>query len=318
VKVYSKSVLSRSVGMALFFVALPLWTSTALAREPAPVVEASVHVEHAESNDLQGRLARLERLLDNQSLLDLMTRVDSLQAEVQQLVGQVEEQNYAMEQLKKRQRDLYLDIDQRLQQSVNGHNNAAAMPNDAHSNTATSLFVDAMPSGNAVGTVVAGGAAANTASTTSATTSSTQEPLEKAANTPETGPLIDPAQERGTYERAFNLLKEGRYDLAVTAFKAFVDTYPQGSFADNAQYWLGEANYVQRHFERALSEFEKVVKGHPNSPKRGDALLKMGYTYQELGQYDNARAALNEVLNSYPTSTAASLAKKRLQDIKAL
>ena len=87
-------------------------------------------------------------------------------------------------------------------------------------------------------------------------------------------------------------------------------------FADNAQYWLGEANYVQRHFEVALSEFGKVVSEHPSSPKRADALLKMGYTYQELKQYDKARSSLNEVVMSYPNTTAASLAKKRLQDLK--
>lgn len=126
----------------------------------------------------------------------------------------------------------------------------------------------------------------------------------------------DPQLERAAYERAFNLLKDGRYDLSVTAFKTFVNTYPKGRFVDNAQYWLGEANYVQRHFKAALSEFEKVVKNHPKSPKRADALLKMGYTYQELGQNDKARASLNEVLTKYPNSTAARLAQKRLQDLK--
>ncbi|MBN4079560.1 tol-pal system protein YbgF, partial [Beggiatoa alba] len=96
----------------------------------------------------------------------------------------------------------------------------------------------------------------------------------------------------------------------------FVQTYPNGFFADNAQYWLGEANYVQRRFDVALSEFDKVVKNHPTSPKRADALLKMGFTYQELGQYDKARLSLNTVIMNYPDSTAASLAQKRLQDIK--
>jgi tol-pal system protein YbgF len=127
----------------------------------------------------------------------------------------------------------------------------------------------------------------------------------------------DAEQERQAYERAFELLKQGRYDLAVAAFKAFVQSYPNGQYADNAQYWLGEANYVQRQFKDALKEFQAVVNNHPSSPKRPDAMLKMGYTYQELGDLDQARMTLNDVISNYPASTAARLAQKRLQDLKA-
>ena len=127
---------------------------------------------------------------------------------------------------------------------------------------------------------------------------------------------VDPQAEHDDYEHAFNLLKEGRYDLAVAAFKTFVQKYPNGRYTDNAQYWLGEANYVQRNFKAALAEFEKVVNNFPDSPKRPDALLKMGYTYQELGDNDKARLALNSVRMNYPDTTAARLASKRLQELK--
>ena len=60
------------------------------------------------------RLARLERMLDNQGLVDLLVRLESLQAEVQRLRGEVEVQTHTIAELKKRQRELYLDIDRRL------------------------------------------------------------------------------------------------------------------------------------------------------------------------------------------------------------
>ena len=293
----------KYVSMALVILAAPCFVSTAVARQPAPVIEASGELSAAKSSDLEKRLARLERLLENQTLVDLVTRMDRLQGEVQQVFGQMEEQTHSLEQLKKRQRDLYLDIDRRLRQAEEGRAGMSTAPRGG------SVFGGAVPDGAILGSAVANGQATDPASSSGASQSDASVDAQASA---------DMQQERGDYERAFNLLKEGRYDLAVAAFKAFVLNYPRGHFADNAQYWLGEANYVQRNFQVALSEFEKVVKDHPASPKRADALLKMGYTYQELKQYDKARLSLNDVVMNYPNSTAASLAKKRLQDLKQL
>jgi len=279
--------------MALVILTAPFFFSDVQARKPAPVIEATGEPSSAAPavGSMEKRLQRLERLLENQTLIELVTRMDSLQSEVQQLLGQMEEQTYGVEQLKKRQRDLYLDIDRRLRKAEEVR---ASMP-------ATSGAADGSVFGGAMPSVPAVSAGQNSSATPTSTV-----------------PVIDRGQERADYERAFNLLKEGRYDLAIASFKTFVQTYPSGNYSDNAQYWLGEANYVQRNFKRALSEFEKVVKGHPTSPKRADALLKMGYTYQELGQFDKARMSLNNVVLNYPGSTAARLAKTRLQDIKQL
>ncbi|MCF6255248.1 MAG: tol-pal system protein YbgF [Gammaproteobacteria bacterium] len=282
---YFRTSLIKYVSVALVVLAAPSFVSDAMARKPAPVIEASGEpvASAPTAGSLEQRLQRLERLLENQTLIDLMTRIDSLQNEVQQMLGQMEEQTYSMEQLQKRQRDLYLDVDRRLRDLEAARASLSAAPIAPASG---------VPSG-AMSEPTANGAAV------SHTDVASQE-------------------ERAAYERAFNLLKEGRYDLAVSAFKTFVQTYPQGPFVDNAQYWLGEANYVQRNFAVALGEFDKVVKNHPNSPKRADALLKMGYTFQELGQNDNARMSLNKVIKNYPNTTAARLAQKRLQDLKQL
>ncbi|HEC19113.1 MAG TPA: tol-pal system protein YbgF [Gammaproteobacteria bacterium] len=280
--------------MALVVLAAPCFVSDAQARAPAPVIEASGELPDAKVGSLEKRIQRLERLLENQTLVDLVTRVDTLQNAVSELEGQLEEQGHAMEQLKKRQRDLYLDIDRRLRALEEASRSLPVAPSGAAAGGG-SVFAGASP-GSMAGDGLANGT--------------------PASSTANTAPAADTQEERIAYERAFNLLKEGRYDLAVAAFKAFVQSYPRGRFTDNAQYWLGEANYVQRHFKVALHEFEKVVKDFPNSPKRADALLKMGYTYQELGDNDKARRSLNEVVMNYPNTTAARLAQKRLQELK--
>lgn len=297
----------KSASMALVILTAPCFVSSAVARQPAPVIEASGLPSASQTSAVEKRLVRLERMLDNQVLIELTTRMDGLQNEIQQLLGQMEEQIHSIDQLKKRQRDLYLDIDRRLRLAEEAR---ASMP----AATSDSVFGTPVPGDAMFGGTVPDGTLVS-GQTISGQINNAAEPVANAAPVSAV-PAIDPQQERADYERAFNLLKEGRYDLAVASFKTFVQTYPKGAFADNAQYWLGEANYVQRHFELALSEFEKVVTEHPTSPKRADALLKMGYTYQELGQYDKARMSLNDVVLNYPTSTAASLAKRRLQDLK--
>lgn len=69
------------------------------------------------------------------------------------------------------------------------------------------------------------------------------------------------------YEAAFGLMKEGKYDRAINAFRAFVEKYPDSTYADNAQYWIGEAWSARGDDVRARTAFEAVVKRFPD----GDA-----------------------------------------------
>ncbi|MBT8143901.1 MAG: tetratricopeptide repeat protein, partial [Gammaproteobacteria bacterium] len=90
-------------------------------------------------------------------------------------------------------------------------------------------------------------------------------------------------------------------------------TYPESTLLDNAQYWLAEALYVEREFQRALTEFQRVVELYPESRKIPDAWLKIGYTHYELKDYTRARDALERVIGEHGGSTAARLAGQRLE-----
>ncbi|MBF0471089.1 MAG: tol-pal system protein YbgF [Gammaproteobacteria bacterium] len=63
---------------------------------------------------VEQRLSRLERMQDSKMMIELLDRVDTLQREVRELRGTIEEGDHALNGIKKRQRELYLDIDQRL------------------------------------------------------------------------------------------------------------------------------------------------------------------------------------------------------------
>ena len=130
-----------------------------------------------------------------------------------------------------------------------------------------------------------------------------------------TVPRITTGPQQQEYDAAFNLMKQGLYDRAVKAFRAFLVKYPDSGLADNAQYWIAEGNYVLRNYKLALEEFTKVVND-PQSSKAPDALLKIGYVHYELNAYEKARKTLTEVQERFPGTSVAKLAAVRLDKMK--
>ena len=219
------------------------------------------------------RIQRLERMMSSDVLRDQTQTMQTLREEISALREQIEQQDYELESMKQRQRNLYLDMDRRINNAEAGGRNSgrAAAPVPPPN---TSKSIAAIP-------VVAGD-------------SDGQE----------------------AYSQAFSLLKEGQYEQSIKAFEAFKASYPNSKYADNAQYWLGEANYVSRDYKRALTEFQQLISQYPESSKNSGARLKIGYVYFELKNWSAAREALQQVITLYPDTTVAKKANERLQRMK--
>ena len=77
-----------------------------------PPEEDPVYIKLTE---VDNRLVRVERLIDNEGLMTLLSRLEATQRDVQALRNDIETLQYDVGQSSDRQRDLYLDVDQRLQ-----------------------------------------------------------------------------------------------------------------------------------------------------------------------------------------------------------
>jgi len=127
--------------------------------------------------------------------------------------------------------------------------------------------------------------------------------------------LLNPSTEYEEYHAALRVFNARNYQKAIELFSAVYEKFPQGTYADNCVYWIGEANYSRGDFAAAVSWFKKVFS-FPNTSKADDAQLKIGLSYLKLGQYGNAKAQLKHLVDRYPASEYVPRAKKYLADMK--
>ena len=122
--------------------------------------------------------------------------------------------------------------------------------------------------------------------------------------------------EQDYYQRGFDLLKESKHSQAVKIFKQQIATYPQGSSADDAHYWIAESMYVNRALDDSKQYFRAIIDNYSQSTRLPDAMLKTAYIEQEQGNVIEARILLQEIIQYHPRSNAAISARNRLPELK--
>lgn len=126
----------------------------------------------------------------------------------------------------------------------------------------------------------------------------------------------DSADAVAQYREGVAKLRAGEHASAITMLRNFLAAHPRHDYADNAQYWLGEAFYDQKDYARAASEFRATVDTYPQGNKVPDAMLKLGYSYVAQGDVAKGADVLRELVRLYPKTEPALLAQKRLETIQ--
>lgn len=199
-----------------------------------------------------------------------------VQDEVRRLHGVVEELNHRMDRLEREQRERYIELDQRL-----------------------------LDRGKTEGIVPEGGDVV-------------PDPTSDAPPVPLT--------ERDAYNVAIELVEAARplpaseqrpqYQRAMGLFREIIKDYPNGEYTANAFYWRGQLHFALKEYEDARAMFTQVDLLYDDHPKVPDSLYKLGEVYDVLGDTERAREYLNRVINDFPASTAAGLARKYLAELR--
>ncbi len=278
--------------------------------------------------ELEARIVQMEAALKGQALLELYSQVETLGLELGRLRGQIEVLNNDNASLQKRQKDFYIDLDNRLRQieqpgaPLPTYTDPAASAPESSGAAAPAEEIIAAPHGTRI-TVHSEESPdspvappAETAVPPSAQVSITPGNSTAAetviAAIPSQNLQPAGATEKQFYDAAYRQFVNGDYTGARSQFQAFLEHYPQSNLAPSAAYWIGNAHYALRDFPQAIAAQRNLVSRYPDSAKVPDALLNIASSQTELADRSAARKTLEELIAKYPFSAAAEKAKQRL------
>jgi tol-pal system protein YbgF len=222
------------------------------------------------------RVGRLEESVRNIGVVELLSQIEKLNEEIARLRGTIEVLGNQNEQIQKRQRDFYLDLDSRLKRLEGGGASGQAPASSAHA---------------------------------------TASPEPQAA-APKPASKEEQAREVKSYDAASSLFRRNDFASAADAFRAFLKDYPQSALAPNATYWIGICQANLKDYKGALATQEGLLTRYPQSPKAPDALLAVAAVQSEQGDAGSARNTLEDIIARYPGSEAAGKARTRLAAIR--
>jgi len=141
------------------------------------------------------------------------------------------------------------------------------------------------------------------------------EPQSESLNLEVPKSLLIRIDEESSYDAAYQLVQQRQFKQAIPAMQQYLAAFPHGLYTANAIYWLGELYLAEGAPRQALDQFNMIVNQYPDSNKVGPSMLKIGFAYQMLGDLNKANQQLKKVKQEFPNSSVAQLATVRLQQM---
>lgn len=248
----------------------------------------------------------------NLEMIRALTQLNELKEELKLLRNSVEEMQFNQENAERRQQDLFKDIDGRLLSLERSEQQLQSQTQEQPTLTPSGevLAEGRTSAGNGLNQDESGEVNQVTSVNVVSATPSRSIP------STESGSSSVSLTEQEAYDAAFEMLKQSRYQDAVEQFRAMANTWPDSQLADDALYWMAEANYVNREFEAALNGFRQVVERYPDSSRLPEAMLKVGYIQYDIGAYDQAANTFRDILARFPGHQVTVSAETRLRRIE--
>jgi tol-pal system protein YbgF len=145
-------------------------------------------------------------------------------------------------------------------------------------------------------------------------------PVAGPAASPEAGPpgtlpapTVAGPPPRELYSQAYADYARGNYDVAIQGFTQYQRNPAAASdLLDNAQYWIGESHYGKKNYGEAIAAWDALFRDYPASDKLPDARVKKGMALEKMGRRRDALREYRYVMDRYPNSPAARIARDHL------
>ena len=119
------------------------------------------------------------------------------------------------------------------------------------------------------------------------------------------------------YRDGIDLLRRGDNQGAIQKLREFLRKSPKADLADDAQYWIGEAYFASKDFNRAILEFNEVLLRYPKGDKVPAALLRQASAFAELGDKVDARLVLQKLVSEHGDSPEAEKGRQKLAELNS-
>ncbi len=249
-----------------------------------------------------------------ETMVNVFERLDALETKARELNGENEVLRHQLKELKKRQKEGFINIDERIDEMSNANDSSAANKTaEVESKDGPSASEKKEPEKTISQTK------AETAPITKVEEAKKEPKKEASTETPKKNKKIrmPNSYESETYKSAFSLMKTSP-TAATKAFQEYIKMQPESPLAANAQYWIGEIMYSHNNYKGAVQEFIKVLQKYKYSDKAPDAAIKLGYSFYALKNWAFAKRTFEDVIKYFPENkNAVNLANRRLAKIKA-
>ncbi len=123
-------------------------------------------------------------------------------------------------------------------------------------------------------------------------------------------------QTLNSYEQAIVLIQKGNLDGALTALNVYVQNAEESDETPLAYFWLGEINLSNGNLAVATQNFNTLVGLYPAHWRVPLAKYKLATIYLEQGDEDRAVAQFESVVRDFPESSAAKASRESLSSLE--
>ena len=123
-------------------------------------------------------------------------------------------------------------------------------------------------------------------------------------------------QTLNSYEQAIVLIQKGNLDAALTALNVYVQNAEESDETPLAYFWLGEINLSNGNLAVATQNFNTLIGLYPAHWRVPLAKYKLAAIYLEQGDEDRAVAQFESVVRDFPESSAAKASRESLSSLE--
>ena len=127
---------------------------------------------------------------------------------------------------------------------------------------------------------------------------------ERAAESKQKAPDVD---------TAFAAFEAKDYKSAITGFRNYLHSHPQGKLSTDARFHLGESLFLTKDFDDAIVEYSVIHEKSPKTPLGRKSTLRIAESFKALGKNKDAKAFARLVIESSPGTEEAKKAKRILK-----